>query len=149
MVGGSGSGTSITQSAADTQRHVVARKKGGRTMFRQRSRAFLLPIVATVSILAFGAQVALADDEEDGAGAGHILFVTDAPSRVVTIDLNTDAILDTASTGGDTGLRADELAYDPADGLLLVVNNADSPPFASLIKVNKQTGKLTADTKAC
>ena len=199
-------------------------------MFRQHSRAFLLPIVATVSILAFSAQVALADDEEDGAGAvrllgsvavpgtttnasgkmyvfdiswvdantqlyyladrsnavvdvidakkgtfvrqikggfkgftgsndtsgpngvavaGHILFVTDAPSRVVTIDLNTDAILDTASTGGDTGLRADELAYDPADGLLLVVNNADSPPFASLIKVNKQTGKLTADTKAC
>ena len=81
--------------------------------------------------------------------SGHILFVSDAPSRVVTIDLNTDAIIDSASTGGANGLRADELAYDPSDGLLLVVNNADSPPFVSLIKVDKRTGKLTADTKPC
>lgn len=75
--------------------------------------------------------------------SGHWLFVTDAPSRVVTIDLRTDAIADVASTGGAPGLRADELAYDPEGGRLLVVNNADSPPFATLISVNKQTGHLT------
>ncbi len=47
------------------------------------------------------------------------------------------------STGGAPGLRADELAYDANDGLLLVVNNADTPPFATLVNVNKTTGALT------
>jgi len=75
--------------------------------------------------------------------SGHFLFVTDANSRVVTIDLRTDKIVSEVSTGGAPGLRADELAYDPEDGLLLPVNNADSPPFATLIKVDKGTGKLT------
>lgn len=75
--------------------------------------------------------------------SGHWLFVTDANSRVVTIDLRTDKIVSETHTGGAPGLRADELAYDPDDGLLLPVNNADSPPFATLIKVNKQTGQLT------
>jgi hypothetical protein len=75
--------------------------------------------------------------------AGHWLFVTDAPSRVVSIDLRTDTIVNEVSTGGAAGLRADELAYDPQDGLLLVVNNADSPPFATLIQVDTHTGKLT------
>ena len=75
--------------------------------------------------------------------SGHWLFVTDAKSRVITIDLRTDKIVSEVSTGGDDNLRADELAFDPEDGLLLPVNNADSPPFATLIKVDKETGKLT------
>src|SRR6266850_5451481 len=75
--------------------------------------------------------------------AGHFLFVTDANSRVVSIDLRTDTVISDVSTGGAPGLRADELAYDPEDGLLLPVNNADEPPFATLIKVDKQSGKLT------
>jgi len=75
--------------------------------------------------------------------SGHWLFVTDANSRVVSIDLRTDKVVSEVSTGGEPGLRADEIAYDPDDGLLLPVNNADSPPFATLIKVNKRTGQLT------
>jgi DNA-binding beta-propeller fold protein YncE len=79
--------------------------------------------------------------------SGHWLFVTDAPSRVVSIDLRTDQVVDSVSTGGgadpqsNLGFRADELAYDPEDGLLLAVNNADSPPFATLIRA--QNGHLT------
>src|SRR5439155_1236877 len=42
--------------------------------------------------------------------------------------------------------RADELAYDPRDGLLLVINNASDPPFGTLIKVDKTTGALTIVT---
>jgi DNA-binding beta-propeller fold protein YncE len=78
---------------------------------------------------------------------GNWLFVTDAPSRVVSIDLRTDQVVDSISTGGGAdpktglGFRADELAYDPEDGILLVVNNADSPPFATLI--GAQNGQLT------
>ena len=40
-------------------------------------------------------------------------------------------------------LRADELAYDPTHGLLLVINNADTPPFGTLISVNQSNGQLT------
>ena len=75
---------------------------------------------------------------------GHqFLIVTDAPSRVVSINLQTDTIVNEVSTGGAPGLRADELAYDPVDNLLLPVNNADDKPFATLIKVDPKTGKLT------
>src|SRR5438270_10614432 len=59
--------------------------------------------------------------------SGHFLFVTDANSRIVSIDLRTDKVISDVSTGGAPGLRADELAYDPEDGLLLPVNNAASP----------------------
>src|ERR1700730_7063555 len=71
------------------------------------------------------------------------LFVTDANSRVVSINLRNGNTVGDVSTGGAPGLRADELAYDANDGLLLVVNNADTPPFASLIRVNQVSGALT------
>src|ERR1700730_6779635 len=71
------------------------------------------------------------------------LFVTDANSRVVSINLRTGNTVSDVSTGGAPGLRADELAYDANDGLLLVVHNADTPPFATLVNVNQTTGSLT------
>jgi len=71
------------------------------------------------------------------------LFVTDANSRVITIDVRNDKTVSDVSTGGAAGLRADELAYDPDHGTLLVINNADAPPFGTLISVDKTTGKLT------
>ena len=75
------------------------------------------------------------------------LFVTDANSRVVSIDLRTNATVSNVSTGGAAGLRADELAYDPTHGVLLVVNNADTPPFATFIIVNQSTGQLTVSAR--
>ena len=89
----------------------------------------------------------VADNDRSGPNgvvvAGHWLFVTDANSRVVSIDLRSDQVVagGDVSTGGV--LRADELAYDPRDGILLVVNNADDPPFATLIAVDRSTGRLT------
>jgi hypothetical protein len=85
------------------------------------------------------------------------LFVTDGGSRVVTIDLRTCIDLTTpctpvgdvvtAASASDPSLpdpnRADELAYAPGLGLLLVINNADVPPFGTLISVDKTTGALT------
>jgi len=73
------------------------------------------------------------------------LFVTDAPSRVLTFDLRTNppnTVSEVFTKAGEK-TRADELAYDPRDGLLLVINNASDPPFGTLIKVNKATGVLT------
>src|SRR5437763_9117951 len=75
------------------------------------------------------------------------LFVTDANSRVVTIDLRNNATVSNATTGGAPGLRADELAYDPQHGILLVINNADTPPFGTLISVNQSNGHLTVGSR--
>jgi hypothetical protein len=79
--------------------------------------------------------------------SGRWLFVTDANSRVVSIDLTTGQIVGDVRVGGADGLRTDELAYDPEDGILLAVNNADDPPFATLIKVETPTGHLTVGTR--
>jgi hypothetical protein len=81
---------------------------------------------------------------------GHWLFASDfntssKSGRVVTIDLNTGNTVADFSTGGTA--RADEMAFDPHDGLLLAVNNADSPPFATLIKVDPDTGALSFNKK--
>ena len=74
------------------------------------------------------------------------LFVTDGNSRVVTIDLrNGNTVGDVQTKAGDPN-RADELAYDPKDGIILAINNADIIPFGTLIKVNKTTGALTVQT---
>lgn len=74
------------------------------------------------------------------------LFVTDAPSRVLSIDLRTGKTVSEVFTKTGEPTRADELAYDPKDGLLLVINNAATPPFGTLISVNKTTGQLTFNT---
>jgi hypothetical protein len=79
---------------------------------------------------------------------GHCLFVTDAPSRVVSFNTSSSppALVNAVSTASGDLNRADELAYDPADGVILAINNADSPPFATFITVNKSTCALTQPT---
>jgi len=76
------------------------------------------------------------------------LFVTDAPSRVLSFDLrfNPPQTVSECTTKMGEPTRADELAYDPKDGLILAINNAASPPFGTLITVNKTTGALTCGT---
>jgi hypothetical protein len=74
------------------------------------------------------------------------LFVTDAPSRVLSIDLRTGQTVSEVLTRVGEPTRADELAYAPGPGLLLVINNAATPPFGTLIKVNKTNGQLTFGT---
>ena len=76
------------------------------------------------------------------------LFVTDAPSRVLSFDLrfNPPKTVSECTTKTGEPTRADELAYDPQDGLILAINNAASPPFGTLIKVDKTTGALACGT---
>jgi hypothetical protein len=82
--------------------------------------------------------------------AGHCLFVTDAPSRVVSFDTTSfpPTQVSDVQTATPTSKRADELAYDPEDTLLLVINNADTPPFGTFITVNPASCVLTPPTLA-
>ncbi len=72
------------------------------------------------------------------------LFVTDAPSRVLSFDLSQNPPLTVSEVTTVPGepTRADELAYDPKDGLILAINNASTPPVAALVSVNQTTGAL-------
>ena len=89
---------------------------------------------------------------ELGAGEGHQrkeLWVGDGvpsggESTVKVVDLETNSIVDSISTGGNH--RADELAYDPADKIILIANDADEPfPFVTFISTQTRTvlGRLS------
>jgi hypothetical protein len=78
--------------------------------------------------------------------AAPCIFATDGPSRVVSFNsgVSFTALVSSVNTGGMA--RADELAFDPKDNLLLVINNADTPPFATLLNVSSACG-LSIKTK--
>jgi hypothetical protein len=63
-------------------------------------------------------------------GSGQI-WAGDGDSTVKVVDLRTHAVIDTIATGGSQ--RVDELTYDPRDHLVVAMNNADDPPFATFI----------------
>ena len=78
------------------------------------------------------------------------LFVSNASSRVYSFDVTNPASpkqISVVSTGGKDNLRADEMAFDPKDSVLVAVNNADTPPFATFIQVNRASGALTVGGK--
>jgi hypothetical protein len=79
---------------------------------------------------------------------GNCLFVTDSPSRVVSFNTSSfpPAMVSAVSSASGDLNRADELAYDPSDNILLTINNADTPPFGTFIKVNPSTCALTQPT---
>ena len=74
---------------------------------------------------------------------GDEAWAGDGNSTVKVIDLKTMKIVDSIATGGTT--RLDEMAYDPVDQIFIGVNNAETPPFATLISTkpgHKILGKL-------
>lgn len=59
------------------------------------------------------------------------IWAGDGNSTIKVIDYPSGTVTHTISTGGSN--RADELCYDPADHLITMANDADSPPFISFI----------------
>jgi hypothetical protein len=58
---------------------------------------------------------------------------------------NFTQIVSNVNTGGQ--FRVDEMAVDPADSLILVANNADTPAFSTLFSYNKSTCALSNPIK--
>jgi hypothetical protein len=73
----------------------------------------------------------------------HQLYVGDGDSTVKVVDLDARAVVAVIPTGGSC--RADELAYDPLDHIIMIANDNDSPPFVTFISTDTQTvlGKYT------
>jgi hypothetical protein len=71
------------------------------------------------------------------------LYVGDGDSTVKVVDLAAQKIIATIPTGGK--FRADELAYDPLDHIIMIANPNDSPPFLTFISTDTQTllGQIT------
>ena len=61
----------------------------------------------------------------------HELWVGLNDSTIAVIDTNTNSVAHVISTGGTA--RADEIAYDPDDHLILIANDRDTPPFVSFV----------------
>jgi len=143
-------GWDISWLDADTQQFFLAdRSNKSVDVVDARGGTFLRAIKGGFAGVKFNAAGAANNDISGPNGVvswGRWLFVSDAPSRVVTIDLATDAVVSSVATSTSSN-RADEMAYDPVSGTLLVVNNADDPPFATLIKVNKNNGQLTVGAR--
>ncbi|SRR6266478_100087 len=82
------------------------------------------------------------------ATSANCLFVTDAPSRVVSFNKATLTLVNAVKTDPTEPTRADELAVDPRDSLLLPINNAADPPFGTFIKFDPTTCTLTPPNPA-
>jgi len=86
------------------------------------------------------------------------LWVGDGNSRVWVLDPGSGAVLDNLPAGGSNPIytslpagsnlnRADELCYDPVDHYVMAANNADNPPFVSIISTTsfKVVGQVAFD----
>jgi hypothetical protein len=73
------------------------------------------------------------------------IWAGDGDSTVKVIDIATHKIIDVISTGGK--FRADEMSLDRRDHILAAANNADTPPFLTLINTDtrKVIGRITFD----
>ena len=63
--------------------------------------------------------------------AGSQIWAGDGDSTVKIIDPTTQKTVATVSTGGKT--RLDEMAFDPKDQVFIGVNNAEDPPYATVV----------------
>jgi len=59
------------------------------------------------------------------------LWAGDSNSTMQVIDLNTNQVVKTIATGTPTENRADELAYDPFNRVIVIANDGSNPPRAT------------------
>ncbi|MBV8845613.1 MAG: hypothetical protein JO307_22630 [Bryobacterales bacterium] len=65
------------------------------------------------------------------------LYVGDGDSTVKVVDTQAQAVIAVIPTGGKC--RADELAYDAADHIIVIANDQDSPPYLTFISTDTQS----------
>ncbi|MBV9554033.1 MAG: hypothetical protein JO032_14730 [Alphaproteobacteria bacterium] len=85
-----------------------------------------------------------ATPSNDNAGPDGVIVVNhrevwagDGPSQIKVIDLFSQKTTHIINTGGTK--RADELCFDPRDQLVMMANDADTPPFVTIISTRNYT----------
>jgi hypothetical protein len=84
----------------------------------------------------------------DGVAAAFpCIFAGDGNSTLKSFNANASfsTVVSTMATGGTT--RVDEMALDVADGLIIAVNNAETPPFATIFSYSKTSCVLSNPVK--
>jgi DNA-binding beta-propeller fold protein YncE len=125
--------------------YVADRSAGGVDVIDAESDTFVTTITGFVGNVGSGVSgpngvLVINKRGELGAGEDHHrkeLWAGDGNSTVKVVDLETNSIVDSISTGGTH--RADELAYDPADKIILIANDRDAVPFVTFISAETRT----------
>jgi YVTN family beta-propeller protein len=134
-----------TVDAAASRYYLADRSNKGIDIFDTKTNKFVGRVDGMVGVvMKDGKPVGSASGPNGVAydAARKELWVGDGDSTVKVIDTKTNKIVETIPTGGQK--RADELAVDSKDGIVLVFNNADKPTFGSFIstKTRKILGKV-------
>ena len=108
------------------------RDNAGIDVFDTASNTFIGRAGTFVGAVMKGAKVDSDHSGPDGVQiVGGEIWAGDGNSTVQIIDRATMTVTATISTGGKA--RVDEMAFDPKNEVFIGVNNADEPPFATLI----------------
>lgn len=121
------------------------RSNAGIDVINTRTNRFVTRITGNATVGEFAGQLSSNDvsgpDGLSPADGGRI-WAGDGNSTVKIIDLAKAEVVRTVSTGGTS--RADEMAFDPRDHVMLVANDADSPPFVTLLSTRPGTERVLA-----
>ncbi len=112
---------SASKSAATSTTHFPARV----LVFDTEKNQLVNTIVGTGANAIFGPAGVVALPRE------HEVWIGDGDSTVKVISTDTNTVTHVIPTAGT--LRADELAYDPVDHLILIANDRDNPAFITFI----------------
>jgi DNA-binding beta-propeller fold protein YncE len=113
-------------------------KGGGRIdVIDTRTNTYLYSIPGTKGEVGFVGVVGPGKSGPNGVVAIpsiNELYVGDGDSTVKVVDLTAKAVIAVIPTGGK--FRADELAYDSQDHIVMITNPNDSPPFLTFISTD-------------
>jgi hypothetical protein len=124
------------------QRYYLADRGGAKGAGRidvidTRTNTFLYSIPETKGAVGFVGVVGPGRSGPNGVVAIpsiNELYVGDGDSTVKVVDLTAKAVIAVIPTGGTR--RADELAYDSLDHIIMITNPNDSPPFLTFISTD-------------
>jgi DNA-binding beta-propeller fold protein YncE len=116
-----------------TQRLYLAdRSNKGIDVFDIRARTFVGRVEGFLGVVMKDGKPSSSKSGPDGVMVvGDEVWAGDGDSTIKVIDSKTLKITDTIATGGKS--RLDEMTWDPKDEIFIGVNNAEEPPFATLV----------------
>ncbi len=127
------------------------RSNAGIDVFSSRTNRFLTRITGNAAVGQFAGQKASNNfSGPNGVTSAEFgrIWAGDGDSTVKIMDLFTARVVKTVSTGGTA--RANELSYDSDDHIMLVANQADTPPFVTLLSTRpgseRVLKRITFDT---